>query len=289
MIVQLKRLAFKIVWSKALVALLLFLFVVKGLSGLNIRVIELDLLTGFNMLFVCLLFLYKLYYLNSDNTFILADPIIEIFLTIKIIFRGFKLAFDIQINFFKSELFLDPTGDFLHCKIETFLFKYIRLPVGVIHIWKVNWDPLTNHLSWKHEYVSLRQVVWFNFVLNVIRIFLLSFLKMPVKVLRKIVQIQRSFMWGDIKGEPKIYWVSWANVCKPMSKCGLGVRDFRLVNLTVLAKWMRCIISCASGLWEDVFLSYYVTSIAYSLRSGRVSGFRKSSSWWKLISLIYSK
>lgn len=74
-----------------------------------------------------------------------------------------------------------------------------------------------------------------------------------------------------------------------MSKCGLGVRDFRLVNLTVLAKWMRCIISCASGLWKDVFLSCYVTSIAYSLRSGRDSGFRRSSSWWKSVSLIDSK
>jgi hypothetical protein len=43
-----------------------------------------------------------------------------------------------------------------------------------------------------------------NAVLNAIPIFYLSFLKMSAKVLKKIVRIQREFLWGGVKGGKKI-------------------------------------------------------------------------------------
>lgn len=61
-------------------------------------------------------------------------------------------------------------------------------------------------------------------------------MKMPVKVWRKTVRIQRRFLWGGVKEDSKISWVSWVNVCKPKSKDGLGVRDLLCVNLSLLAK-----------------------------------------------------
>lgn len=62
------------------------------------------------------------------------------------------------------------------------------------------WEPLVNLLytrliSWKHMYVSLGgRVILINYVLNVIPIFSLSFLKMLVKVWKKIVKFQRRFL-----------------------------------------------------------------------------------------------
>jgi hypothetical protein len=46
-----------------------------------------------------------------------------------------------------------------------------------------------------------------NAVLNAIPIFFLSFLKMPMLVWRKVVRIQREFLWGGAKGGKKISWV----------------------------------------------------------------------------------
>jgi len=54
---------------------------------------------------------------------------------------------------------------------------------------------------WRHKYISLGgRVVLINSVLNSIPIFLLSFMKMPVLVWRKIFRIQREFLWGGVGG-----------------------------------------------------------------------------------------
>jgi hypothetical protein len=62
-----------------------------------------------------------------------------------------------------------------------------------------------------------------NAVLNAIPILYLSFLKLPVKVSKKIVRIQREFLCGGVKGGKKINWVKWSVVCKAKSSGGLGV------------------------------------------------------------------
>ena len=43
-----------------------------------------------------------------------------------------------------------------------------------------------------------------NSVLNSIPIYYLSFMKMPVEVWKKIVRLQREFLWGGVGGGKKI-------------------------------------------------------------------------------------
>lgn len=66
--------------------------------------------------------------------------------------------------------------------------------------------------------------------------FFLSFMKISVKVLKKLVWMQRRFLWGGPKGETKVDWVKWNDVCRPEKKGGLGVNELRLVNFTLLSK-----------------------------------------------------
>jgi hypothetical protein len=35
----------------------------------------------------------------------------------------------------------------------------------------------------------------------------------------------------------KIPWVSWGDVCRPKKERGLGVKDLKSFNLSLLAKW----------------------------------------------------
>ena len=84
------------------------------------------------------------------------------------------------------------------------------------------------------EYVSLGGRI---VLLNAIPIFYLSLLRMPNIVWRKLVKIQSDFLWGGTRGRRKLCWVKWRVVCQPRSKGGLGVRDIRLVNLSLLLKW----------------------------------------------------
>jgi hypothetical protein len=58
------------------------------------------------------------------------------------------------------------------------------------------------------------RIVLLNAVINAIPIFYLSFLKMPNKVWRRLVKIQRDFLWGGPRGGRKLCWVKWRVVCQ---------------------------------------------------------------------------
>jgi len=67
-------------------------------------------------------------------------------------------------------------------------------------------DQFRNRLNLRgSKYVSLGgRIVLLNSVLNAIPIFFLSFLKIPAKVVRMMIYIQRDFFWGVVGGGQKI-------------------------------------------------------------------------------------
>jgi mannosylglycoprotein endo-beta-mannosidase len=91
--------------------------------------------------------------------------------------------------------------------------------------------------SWGNEYRSLGgMVVLINAFLSTIPIFYLSYMKMMVKVWREVVSIQQNFLLGGLSKRRRISWVKWEDICKPKIEGGLGIKDLRLVNLSLLAK-----------------------------------------------------
>jgi hypothetical protein len=134
--------------------------------------------------------------------------------TLKALLRGFEMASGLKVNFYKSCLmginvpseFMSMACDFLNCSEGAVPFKYLELPVGANSLKISTWEPLLEHISrklnsWGHKYVSLGgRIVLLNAVINAIPIFYLSFLKMPNKVWRRLVKIQRDFLWGMAKG-----------------------------------------------------------------------------------------
>jgi hypothetical protein len=128
--------------------------------------------------------------------------------------------------------------------IGTLPFVYLGFPVGANPRLSITWDPVVKTIekrlaSCKNRYVSLGgRVVLINSVLASIPVFYLSFLKLPSKVRKAIVRIQRNFLWGGTKGvRDKIPWVSWKDVYRPKCEGGLGVRDLKWFNLSLLTKW----------------------------------------------------
>jgi hypothetical protein len=75
------------------------------------------------------------------------------------------------------------------------------------------WQPMLETLkrrlgSWGNKYVSLGgRIVLINAVLSSIPIFFLSYMKMPVKVWKEVVSIQRNFLWGGLTKKRRISWV----------------------------------------------------------------------------------
>jgi hypothetical protein len=164
----------------------------------------------------------------TDDTLYVGEATVDNLWALKAILRGFELASGLKVNFWKSCLvginvpneFLDMASGFLNCRVGRTPFKYLGLPVGANPHLYSTWVPLLEVIkkrlgAWGNKYVSLGgRIVLINAVLSSIPIFFLSFMKMPVKVWREVVSIQRNFLWGGLSTRRRINWVKWADICK---------------------------------------------------------------------------
>jgi hypothetical protein len=133
------------------------------------------------------------------------------------------MASGLKINFWKScllgvnvsEEFLEMGCSFLNCKRGVVPFKYLGIPVGANPKRIATWEPLLDQIrrrlnSWENKFISFGgRIVLLNSVLNSIPIFYMSFMKMPIQVWKKLISIQRAFLWGGVNGGRKISWVKW--------------------------------------------------------------------------------
>lgn len=46
-------------------------------------------------------------------------------------------------------------------------------------------------------------------------------------------------------------------MCQPKNNGGLGLRDVRVANLSILAKWRWRLIQGDNGMWKDVLIEKY--------------------------------
>jgi hypothetical protein len=114
-----------------------------------------------------------------------------------------------------------------------------------------------------------------------IRIFYLSFLKIPILVWKKIRRIQREFLWGGKGSRKKISWVKWDVVCQSKRLGGLGIRDLRTMNISLLAKWRWRLLQDDHALWKAVLKSKYGDAVIGRVEMGEESTPWHSSTWWR--------
>jgi hypothetical protein len=211
----------------------------------------------------------------------------------KAILRWFELISGLKVNFSKSCLvginvgrnFLDEAANFLHCKIGKIPFIYLSLPVGANPRIAATWRPVVNAIedrlsSWRNRYVSLGgRVILINSVLYAIPIFYLSFFKLPSCVRLEIIQIQRNFLWGGTSGDgSKIPWVKWLDVCRPKKEGGLGIKDLKVFNFSLIAKWRWRLLVEGGSQWKKVMSAKYGEVGGLDLGLGVRS---RASLWWK--------
>jgi hypothetical protein len=111
-------------------------------------------------------------------------------------------------------------------------------------------------------------------------------MKMPTKVWKELVRIQRVFLWAGLANTNKTCWVKWEVICRPKKEGGIGVRNLRLVNISVLAKWKWKLLSRDFELWKEVVVARYGRDVMGKRRLGEIDVSRTGSSWWRDICLL---
>ncbi|RVW39259.1 putative ribonuclease H protein [Vitis vinifera] len=82
-----------------------------------------------------------------------------------------------------------------------------------------------------------------------IPIYLLSLIRIPKAVAKRIEKIQRDFLWeGSLEG--KVHLINWKVVCSPKEEGGLGIRKIDLLNKALLGKWVWRYAYEKDNLWK---------------------------------------
>jgi hypothetical protein len=106
-------------------------------------------------------------------------------------------------------------------------------------------------------------------------------MKMSTIVWKKIIAIQRNFLWGGSNNTAKIAWVKWCDLCRPKECGGLGIKNLRLVNVSLLTKWRWRLLVAQESLWASVLKAKYGKEIGLSSEFLSCENKRYASLWWK--------
>jgi hypothetical protein len=74
--------------------------------------------------------------------------------------------------------------------------------------------------------------------------------------------------------------VKWEDICKPKNEGGLGVRDLRLVNISLLTKWRWKLLNGVNEIWKEVIVAKYGRESMGTIRPGIGFAPTLASRWW---------
>ena len=138
--------------------------------------------------------------------------------------------FGLKVNLGKSELVavgavhnIDLLVAVLGCKQGSLPVKYLGLPLGAKFKDKSIWNPILEKMErklagWKKLYLSKGgRVTLIKSTLSNLPTYFLSLFPTPTSVANRIARLQRDFLWGGLRDEPKFHLVDWSTVCNPLS------------------------------------------------------------------------
>ena len=155
------------------------------------------------------------------------------------------------MNWRKSSIFpikevqqIQALANILKCKIERLPTVYLGMPLGAKHkavsIWNDVLEKLERRLAlWKSQYLSLGgRVTLINSVLDSLPTYVMSLFPIPGKVVKAIDSLRRNFLWQGNKIEKNYNLVKWMVVQQCKGYDGLGVRNLKVHNNSLLTKWL---------------------------------------------------
>ncbi|XP_028184688.1 uncharacterized protein LOC114371443 [Glycine soja] len=235
----------------------------------------------------------------ADDTLFFGDATKQNVRTLKCVLRCFEEASGLKINYSKSHFgclgksasWCREAAQFLNCSTLEFPFTYLGIPVGVSSKSWIVLQPIVRKFEvklakWKQRTLSMGgRITLINSVLSALPIYLLSFFRIPKKVVQKIVSIQRNFLWGSHQEASKIPWVKWDKVCLPKNKGGLGIKDLSLFNAALLGKWGWQLANNQDQPWSRILIS------KYGGWKELICGGRRNftSQWWQDLKSIFQQ
>lgn len=97
-------------------------------------------------------------------------------------------------------------------------------------------------VNWKSKYLYLRgRGTLVKSVLDAMHTYMITFSPMPANVIDRMDAIRRNLLWqGNCDpNDHKFHLVKWDQVIQSKKEGGLGIRNLKLQNQSLLMKWLR--------------------------------------------------
>ncbi|XP_075074399.1 uncharacterized protein LOC142162001 [Nicotiana tabacum] len=155
--------------------------------------------------------------LYADDTLILCETAIDQILHLRGVLLAFEAVSVFKVNSAKSNV--------------SVLMQNIAL--GVLDRCRSKLVP------WKKRHLSFGgRLKLVNSVLDGMPTYLMSIIRMPTTVEKKLSAMRNKFLWEGNADRRKLHLVKWQEVMKGIKGEGLGVRNLRLHNKSLLFRWL---------------------------------------------------
>jgi hypothetical protein len=101
----------------------------------------------------------------------------------------------------------------------------------------------------------------------------------PKTVVKSMDRTRKRFFWQEGGTKKKYHLIKWDKICVPKKKGGLGIKDLRKLNLSLLCKWWWK-LERGEGMWQEIVRKKYVKSLCLQQLQKKPS---KSSVWNDLL------
>lgn len=160
--------------------------------------------------------------------------------------------------------------------------KYLGLPTLFKRSKKISFTGIKDRIwkklqGWKEKLLSKAgKEVLIKAVAQSIPTYAMSCFRLPSSFCDDVERIVRNFWWGTTTSERGIPWKAWKDVCRPKCDGGMGFRDLKVFNSSLLAKqlWrLHCFPN--SLLARSLQACYYPSSSIWETKVG----FNPSYAW----------
>ena len=206
----------------------------------------------------------------ADDTIICLKENLENARNMKILLYLYELMSGLKINFSKSEVII-LNGDeqkslqyanLFNCQIGAFPLKYLGVPISPSRLHVKDWAMLEEKNEkklavWKGKSLSIAgRTTLINSSLSNSSIYHRSMYLLPKTTTDKLDKQRRTFFWQGGQ-KRKYHLVRWENINKSKKHGGLGIKNIRKMNISLICKWWWK-LEAEEGLWQSIVKRKYM-------------------------------
>jgi hypothetical protein len=167
-------------------------------------------------------------------------------------------------------------AEIFNCSVGIFPLKYLRVPISAARLHVTDWIKLEEKSAkkmdvWQGGSLSMggrKELI--NSSLSNSSIYHMSMFLIPKTNIKRLDKLRRTFFWQGGQLKKKYHLVGWPKICKNKKKGGLGIKNLRKLNVSLLCKWWW-LLQNRNGLWQDIVKLKYVKGAHVGLIKNKMS------------------